>query len=1438
MASTLPCRTPQRSPWKLARRLWYSSALLLAALPTGETASTTIFTVQHEPEDWSKDAPPEKLAIVNMNLDGQQLDTALKYQSQFLHVGCFQAPKTITMDAEQDTSFDPNACVAVCKKKMKDTASKDIIVAVSGQLCGCVNPAKGGMHAFIESDQPEIDCNKPCKFFENTICGGEPFFWGLFREYDYQSLASAGAYDPWRKIWYTIVVVLERTIDPDIGPKKGLPLKGDDTMVSPERYYLHAMDKTTGDAAFQYQTRLPGLVSGIQYDLDSSRLIGILTSAEYGRVISPTMWKYYLISIFINTTLPLMPNMSWSEVLPELLGAVQLDRDFLSFTGASAIISKRNQDTYVYTMLRDQGNLKSHKHYIYFVSAPDGRAMFRKALDFRIVQLFSNEKYGDVSGFGYRYKKMAYVYLARIIFDLRESKKAVLWSYAETRPEFLAPLEVTEDFHLYPGGSCSEHLFNKSYSLFKNYSGDIEAPRPREEVGTLLMEVDIRNKVVDYLCDKKAGCKNSMNITIPYAGIFNAEPRIPLSLAAPSLVYARFSIDGGYIAFKFDRATLKGATPIDVNNDIVPDSINYDTTHKGQFGCDLLFDKESNVLLGPRIEGTYCEWISESEVRATLPSIKLPPAEVADSVFLVSDVIYTVPRIEQGEYSMAATGGIQLSMPFPLLPPIVVFTGEDTVDECSPVYFDAGDSYNVGGKPAYNWSLISFTDLTMRPDRIMNATRMQLLRDNLANATKQNYAIFQMSSKELESAVRFEILLIVKSRWGLNVSKRIRLTKLDYPAPMVQILGPTTQETKRPQELSLLATGKASKCPGIDRRLGYKWQETSGKLDLDKLADVVANTKSLIIPPFVMEPFGVDDQVNVYNFTITCFVFTDSTRYATATVTIHVKRSDIFAKLAKEDRLLTRGNAIIMDARESQDVDYPTFAGHTFKGGFRWWCLGPGAQPCYPELDDALLGDTDNTSNCRTDINKKISSAGRVFSKPVFVPYKYCKWARGVLMGDTTNFTEGNYTFTVEVFAADGRTARKTAKIQITKFDVPTLMLSLKDSKDKYPVTEAIRLEGRVESELAPTANPTFAWRILLYGLNNQWVAEEARQAELESRIYKHAKFIYTDVSDVLDISNQSRFKTRPDIPNAMIFPKVVKPSQKYKMRLILTLQSNGVTTYTDASFETAGLPPRPGQLTVDPRNGTMLTKRIAAAPDWKAEDLPLKYHFGYYETLGTEQIQMHFDTTPLPISQTTFTQLPVGDPSTNYSLAVFVDVISKFGAKTTLVIQIQSRPPGDKAKVINEIFDRVDKPGADPEQTVKDLNTILDVNSAPKLAPGAAISPTDAKLMKKIIQVLQQVSTKAPVTKQMQIQQAKILTAVIESGYKTMDTMDGLESMILNSAAGGLFSIQDTALMKAAFYAIGGVLPDVEQPPSVAAQKGGRRLQSPPLDAKQKKTC
>eukprot|EP00971_Amphidinium_carterae_P043693 859956-Amphidinium_carterae.2 len=86
---------------------------------------------------------------------------------------------------------------------------------------------------------------------------------------------------------------------------------------------------------------------------------------------------------------------------------------------------------------------------------------------------------------------------------------------------------------------------------------------------------------------------------IPYAAIYNREPGIPLSLGAPRLELARFTMSAGTIVVDFDRPTnrrhtssnfscvcmrkrsllTRGALPVYISNPLIPDF--YDNTTIG-----------------------------------------------------------------------------------------------------------------------------------------------------------------------------------------------------------------------------------------------------------------------------------------------------------------------------------------------------------------------------------------------------------------------------------------------------------------------------------------------------------------------------------------------------------------------------------------------------------------------------------------------------------------------------------------------------------------------------------------------------------------------------------------------------------------------------------------------------------------------------------------
>mmetsp|Transcript_18872 Transcript_18872/g.43997 ORF Transcript_18872/g.43997 Transcript_18872/m.43997 type:complete len:347 (+) Transcript_18872:59-1099(+) len=209
--------------------------------------------------------------------------------SRFTHIGCFEADFAITYDTDDAVSYDPNECMQMCKQKYAGEDVGEIIVAVHQDRCGCV---LSDMTTFREV--PSTFCTYYCKYYRNPICGGFPDYWGVFREFDFVSLTGQGAYDPWRYIWYSVVAIRESNIRGGVVP---------DGMM-PERYYLHAVDVNSGDALFQFQMPLNGILYGLQYDLDQSRLVALHTEMDTGRITGrldpPPKWRYKLAVIFID----------------------------------------------------------------------------------------------------------------------------------------------------------------------------------------------------------------------------------------------------------------------------------------------------------------------------------------------------------------------------------------------------------------------------------------------------------------------------------------------------------------------------------------------------------------------------------------------------------------------------------------------------------------------------------------------------------------------------------------------------------------------------------------------------------------------------------------------------------------------------------------------------------------------------------------------------------------------------------------------------------------------------------------------------------------------------------------------------------------------------------------------------------------------------------
>lgn len=1319
--------------------------------------------------------------------DSETIDSSIAL-SRYTHIGCFEADISIQKHRNLDSNYDPNECIDYCQGVVFTNASRfEVIAAVHQDICGCV---RNDMTEFSEVDQGL--CTFYCKYYRNPICGGlqgTRTFWGVFKEYDYQSLGAQGAYDPWRYVWYSIAVIRERSI-------QGM-LVGQD--IQPERYYLHAVDTNSGLAQFQFQLQISqGILYGLQYDIDSSRLAALFTRADTGRMRADAEWQYKLATIVVNTTDGTFPRMQFT--LAPINIVLPASMNYLAFSGASAIIS-RKVNCFIFTQSEPAAMKKDMKDRMYFVRIPDGYIIFEAALDFKVMQILANEKYGDVTAIGPRLDPLigsglqSYMYLGRVYRSDIEDRELVDWQYNPLNPPRVVQTSVSGDWLLHPGISASDHLFNKSAIAYRHIPPD--AP---DRAATTIMEINIRTKDAGSWCDSFV-CQGSLSWDVPYAGIYNKEPGIPLSLKSPSFLSARFTIEAQSIIVDWDRATLKGARTVDDDGDMVPDRIDYSTQPQGEFNCGEVFDVFTVLKLGPYPE-TQCLWQSASRIVIQLPTTGIN-ITVGDDLFVLPDTIYTPPLND--EWSPAASGGVEVQLPDPLVPPVIILTGATTIDRCTPVTLSAQGSFQTGGLPRYAWTFPEGTpddenpkDLTNSPTRQFDPDKIQLIKDALAETTATNSATLTLDALFLEEATAYKITLKVTSRWGLSMNKTVLLTKLSFPAPMVSILGPEEIWKNRTQTVSLEANGVPSGCEGDGFELQYQWSCTSGNLVLEDYPRIKTLAANLVIPPFTLLPPADDSEYTVYTFAVECWngnYAKTPERTAFATVTVKVRRSPVYVVFRTGSRILTRGDILVLDARGSQDPDFPTQESQTFKGTFQWRCLTPIRSACFGGSSTGMLT---NVERCRQDIGSKIQDGLVTFQAPLFDDLEYCQYARGVLMFQTSDFEVGEYKFSVEITSFDGRRASADVFIEITNVRVPRIVLTMVNLKERYTVSEPIRIVGTEEGQTDDVAR-TYSWSVMVYERNPKYQNELAQELgnDLENP-YTTDKYTFIDVTQYYDTRDTERFDFSENSPNLLIRENVLAASRTYKFRLNINLET--VSGYSDITFTTAGLPPRGGRLDVDPQNATMDTERKLDAPYWVADDLPLTYDFGYVAEFPgeTKTVQVKFTTAALPVPKHTQYFMPLGDPLNNYSLFVFVHVGTPYGAVTTAFTTIQSSPPENVTESVNEGLDRAAQ--IDPSNVLNTLDYVL------------SMDPDNPDTHDKILDIMEAADDNIPVTPNQLVTQARIISTIVDSGNVNDKVLNALEALVIKAADAGAFTPDRSApggpLASLMLSAMGGLLP------------------------------
>lgn len=109
----------------------------------------------------------------------------------------------------------------------------------------------------------------------------------------------------------------------------------------------------------------------MKYDLDSTRLVGVLTSPSTARIRMLQPWQYWLFVAQINTVNITHPKILFDEDLPLINFGELMTEQFMAWTTNSAIYSRNGQDVFVFTQAEPAGLLKNTKSRVYFISIPD-----------------------------------------------------------------------------------------------------------------------------------------------------------------------------------------------------------------------------------------------------------------------------------------------------------------------------------------------------------------------------------------------------------------------------------------------------------------------------------------------------------------------------------------------------------------------------------------------------------------------------------------------------------------------------------------------------------------------------------------------------------------------------------------------------------------------------------------------------------------------------------------------------------------------------------------------------------------------------------------------------------------------------------------------------------------------------------------------------------
>eukprot|EP00929_Paragymnodinium_shiwhaense_P121831 TRINITY_DN9420_c0_g2_i2.p1 TRINITY_DN9420_c0_g2~~TRINITY_DN9420_c0_g2_i2.p1 ORF type:complete len:2538 (+),score=510.05 TRINITY_DN9420_c0_g2_i2:206-7819(+) len=1232
-------------------------------------------------------------------------------------VGCLAASGGQLSDPED--GYNPLSCVLRCDKKAKPVA------AMKGTMCYCLTDRK----RIASPTDPDLEsrCDLRCSmdYYEGVrrLCGGVGQYVSLFQKYDMVHQTAQGCYDPWRSIWYQSVAI-------------ELPEYGQDGEILNMRhqFFLHAASINSGDPLFPYQRALRNLLMGLQYDLDNSRIVGhtvpYWSSKEKLAAWTPAVEVHRVNSLtedniqFFTTTITY--NWDGSNAQNWLLG-----------TGISALDALHN--VYYVTMPTipqdtDEGLVHSDfQTMLYGINLNTNlgdRVIVKRRLEHRVLVLEANSKFHDLFALLLQDKttgptEFFYVKLGGTYLNNRTLAVQFDWT-------FTTPIECVVNPFTYQyfttkvyqvGISTVDHIGNTSYFVYKDTT-NTDSPLMVEGIS-------------------QRGFLQGQNLPplatpdVQATWLVNTDPRIPLTLAAPKLVSGRFTIDGRSILVELDTFTVKGALPLDTDGDSIPDSINWATQHVGMRHCSDIFARSSAELLGP-FPATKCEWKSGTTVQIHV-SREDSGVEVGDALFIKDRTVY-VYLAEENAWSMAASGGITVGLPFPMLPPEIDISYSSNVDLCSPVTLDGLKSYRHGDRPRWKWSL---TRTECEHGAPPNQDLVDWVSETLQGASEGSRSAplgrhtVSFGKDDLEPGCTYKISVTLSGRWGLASTRELLIFKRAIPAPQVLVMGPRVVNTVRSERLVLQSQVSKSECESLmaeQKSPRFLWsavteganpftgaiETTTVDLGDPRIASDVSGIQSatLVVPPFNLQP----DET--YSFRLKVgypHSWNEEGATTTESVKVVIQRSPIKVNIIGGDRKVQSGKLCALDASASVDPDFPEQLIEAQKDwSFAYRCVTGDGDACFPQLESTELPDV---SACRlgSDVFKDL---GRYYTVPSFSSSEhhgdsyYCRHPtrNGILILNTGRLAAGrNYTFTV-IAVANDRKAESDVVLEVLPEDlyIPGVVVD-KIYTSKVRITQSLRITGDLipEDRAQYGGQVAWSWSFFREDVNPRWSKVDSENAAKAGRSYMVPRKIFVKAVEVdAETWSPETFLSTQGSSNLVLKQNVLQPSSTYSFRLSAAIPhpydpTKQLVGYADLKVATAGPPPAPGRLQIEPANESAVdVPKTLTAIDWSSEDVPMSFTFAYRTDTQSEfNKPVELRMSPLSEASQKVRCMRAGQAANNYYVEVSVTVYSLYGATSELKTDYRVLPPTDIVAGNNRLYELAEQ--VDPESRPTILNCI-----------------------------------------------------------------------------------------------------------------------------------